>query len=120
MLVGTLLTDLGIFLNWGFVLLNLCPIWLGLSALGYLGTGWGSRNITKQALDGGYAAVIQYCISKESDVRDTGSAYEDEKRLWSFYRILHLILIKERRNPLSERSEVKDVRGRTSRLSPRD
>ncbi|MBD2314890.1 hypothetical protein H6G20_24790 [Desertifilum sp. FACHB-1129] len=38
-LSGALLTDLGIFLNWGIILLNLCPLWLGISALGYLCTG---------------------------------------------------------------------------------
>nr|WP_219907592.1 hypothetical protein [Aphanothece hegewaldii] len=46
MLVGMFVTDLGIYLNWGIVLLNLCPIWLGLSAIGYLGTGWGIQSRT--------------------------------------------------------------------------
>jgi hypothetical protein len=46
MLVGIIITNLGIFLNWGWVLLNLCPIWLGLSAIGYLGTGWGIQSRT--------------------------------------------------------------------------
>jgi hypothetical protein len=31
MLLGLLLTDLGIFLGWGKVLANLCPLWLGMS-----------------------------------------------------------------------------------------
>lgn len=39
MLGGALLTDLGIFLQWGAILVNLCPLWLGLSAIGYLCTG---------------------------------------------------------------------------------
>lgn len=39
MIVGMGLTDAGIFLHWGDVLLNLCPLWLGLSAIGYLLTG---------------------------------------------------------------------------------
>ncbi|MGA7935655.1 MAG: hypothetical protein WCA35_19045 [Kovacikia sp.] len=46
MLFGLLLTDLGIFFSWGFVLLNLCPLWLGLSAIGYFCTGWGLRSCT--------------------------------------------------------------------------
>jgi len=46
MLAGMLLTDLGIFLNWGSILLNLCPLWLGLSAIGYLGTGIGIESRT--------------------------------------------------------------------------
>lgn len=35
MLMGTVLTNLGIFWHWSIVLANLCPLWLGLSALGY-------------------------------------------------------------------------------------
>ncbi|WP_199320503.1 hypothetical protein [Leptolyngbya sp. FACHB-261] len=35
MLFGLILTDLSIFLCWGQVLTRLCPLWLGLSALGY-------------------------------------------------------------------------------------
>ncbi len=41
MLGGVVLTDLGIFLAWGEVLMRLCPLWLGLSAVGYLCTGLG-------------------------------------------------------------------------------
>jgi hypothetical protein len=44
--VGVILTDLAVFVGWGEVLLNLCPLWLGLSALGYLCTGWGVRSRT--------------------------------------------------------------------------
>ena len=38
---GVVLTDTGIFLAWGEVLIHLCPLWLGLSAVGYLCTGLG-------------------------------------------------------------------------------
>lgn len=44
MLGGVVITDLGILLSWGQVLMNLCPLWLGLSAMGYFGTGWGLRS----------------------------------------------------------------------------
>lgn len=46
MLLGLVLTDLGIFLGWGWVLMNLCPLWLGLVAIGYLSTGLGMRSRT--------------------------------------------------------------------------
>jgi hypothetical protein len=46
MLLGVALTDLSIFLGWGEVLMRLCPLWLGLVALGYLGTGLGMRSRT--------------------------------------------------------------------------
>lgn len=46
MLLGVALTDLSIFLGWGEVLMGLCPLWLGLVALGYLGTGVGMRSRT--------------------------------------------------------------------------
>lgn len=41
MLVGLVITDLSIFFSWGQVLINLCNLWLGLSALGYFITGIG-------------------------------------------------------------------------------
>lgn len=44
MLLGLVLTDLGIFLGWEKVLANLCPLWLGISGLGYLGTGFAVRS----------------------------------------------------------------------------
>lgn len=44
MLAGVILTDLGIFLGWGEILIHLCPMWLGLSAAGYLLTGVGLRS----------------------------------------------------------------------------
>jgi len=46
MLFGLVVTDLGIFLGWGEVLMNLCPLWLGLIALGYFCTGVGMRSRT--------------------------------------------------------------------------
>lgn len=39
MLVGLLITDLGIILIWSGVIAHLCALWLGLSALGYCCTG---------------------------------------------------------------------------------
>lgn len=44
MLAGVVLTDLSIFLSWGEILMRLCPLWLGLSALGYFCTGLGMRS----------------------------------------------------------------------------
>ena len=44
MLLGLLLTDLGIFLGWEKVLPNLCHLWLGISGIGYLGTGFAVRS----------------------------------------------------------------------------
>ncbi|BDA72575.1 hypothetical protein RIVM261_008830 [Rivularia sp. IAM M-261] len=46
MLIGIILTDLGISFGWGEILLNLCPLWLGLSATGYLCTGLAVRSRT--------------------------------------------------------------------------
>jgi hypothetical protein len=46
MVGGLALTDLGIFLGWGEVLMRLCPLWLGLSAIGYFCTGLGMRSRT--------------------------------------------------------------------------
>ncbi|AFZ08257.1 hypothetical protein Osc7112_3920 [Oscillatoria nigro-viridis PCC 7112] len=44
MLLALLLTDLAIFLSWGKVLANLCPLWLGMSGIGYFGTGFAVRS----------------------------------------------------------------------------
>jgi hypothetical protein len=44
MLLGLVLTDFGIFLGWEKVLANLCPLWLGISSIGYLGTGFAVRS----------------------------------------------------------------------------
>ncbi|MDJ0798937.1 MAG: hypothetical protein QNJ51_19310 [Calothrix sp. MO_167.B12] len=46
MLLGVVLTDLGIFLSRGIILSNLCCLWLGLSAIGYFCTGLGMRSRT--------------------------------------------------------------------------
>ncbi|HBL11503.1 MAG TPA: hypothetical protein DD379_08870 [Cyanobacteria bacterium UBA11162] len=43
-IAGVVLTDLSIFLGWGELLIRLCPMWLGLSALGYFCTGLGMRS----------------------------------------------------------------------------
>ncbi len=39
--IGLALTDYSIFTGWGEVMLNLGPLWLGLTAIGYLITGFG-------------------------------------------------------------------------------
>lgn len=44
MLGGVALTDLAIALSWGWLLMHLCHLWLGLSALGYFGTAIGVRS----------------------------------------------------------------------------
>lgn len=44
MLVGTAITDLSLSLGWGTVLGHLCALWLGISGMGYLITGWGLRS----------------------------------------------------------------------------
>ncbi|MEG4938855.1 hypothetical protein [Microcoleus sp. F4-D5] len=44
MLLALLLTDFAIFLSWGKVLANLCPLWLELSGIGYFLTGWAVRS----------------------------------------------------------------------------
>lgn len=44
MLSGLVITDLSIFLGWSGMLLQLCPLWLALNAVGYLGTGWRMRS----------------------------------------------------------------------------
>ncbi|MGK7927009.1 MAG: hypothetical protein AB4290_17495 [Spirulina sp.] len=45
MLVGLGITNWGIFGSIGIILINLCPLWLGLSAIGYMvmGLGMGSK-----------------------------------------------------------------------------
>lgn len=44
MITGVVLTDLSIFLSWGEILMHLCPMWLGISAVGYICTGVGMRS----------------------------------------------------------------------------
>ncbi|BAZ65867.1 MAG: hypothetical protein KME28_17470 [Pelatocladus maniniholoensis HA4357-MV3] len=46
MVGGVTLTDLGIFCGWGTVLMHLCPLWLIISAAGYLLTAWAVRSRT--------------------------------------------------------------------------
>lgn len=46
MLMGILLTDMGIFFHYGIVLINLCPLWLTISGVGYLVTGFGVKSRT--------------------------------------------------------------------------
>lgn len=44
MSVGIILTDIAIAYHWGFMLSHLCELWLILSIVGYLFTGWGMRS----------------------------------------------------------------------------
>ena len=44
MVGGVVITDLGILQGWGQILMHLCHLWLGLSALGYFCTGVGLRS----------------------------------------------------------------------------
>ncbi len=44
MLGGVAITDLSIMWGWGIVLMHLCHLWLGLSAMGYFCTGLGLRS----------------------------------------------------------------------------
>ena len=46
MISGLVLTDCSIFAGWGGLLLHLCDLWLGLSAIGYFCTGLGLRSRT--------------------------------------------------------------------------
>lgn len=44
MLLGAISTYQGIFSGWSWALIYICPLWLGLSGLGYLVTGVGLRS----------------------------------------------------------------------------
>jgi hypothetical protein len=46
MLTGLTVSDLSIFLGWGEVLMQLCPLWLALTAIGYMCTGLLMRSRT--------------------------------------------------------------------------
>jgi hypothetical protein len=46
MLIGLGITNIGIFCSIPVILVNLCPLWLGLSALGYVAMGWGMYSRT--------------------------------------------------------------------------
>ncbi|WP_088243047.1 hypothetical protein [Calothrix rhizosoleniae] len=64
MCAGVAITDLGIFLGWGAVLMNLCPLWLGVTAIGYLLTAWGVRSRAFLLMTGihlGGLVLLPYC-----------------------------------------------------------
>lgn len=44
MVTGVAITNLSICLGWGWLMTQLCPLWLGLNALGYLYTGLKMRS----------------------------------------------------------------------------
>ena len=46
MLLGVGITNIGIFCSVPGILINLCPLWLGLSAFGYIVMGWGMYSRT--------------------------------------------------------------------------
>lgn len=56
--LGLIITDLGIFYGWPWVLMNLCPLWLILVALGYVCTGLGLRSRTLMIIGGLHAGSI--------------------------------------------------------------
>ncbi len=60
MLAGLILTDLGIFLAWSWVLVNLCSLWLGLVALGYLCAGLAVRS--RAILATGFAHLLAILV----------------------------------------------------------
>ncbi len=64
MLGGVALTDMGIFFGWVEVLMRLCPLWLGLCAVGYLCTALGVRSRTflfMAIIHAGGIAVLPLC-----------------------------------------------------------
>ncbi len=68
MLVGVIVTDLGIFLGWGQVLMRLCPLWLGLSAVGYIVTAWAVKSRTfliAAAIHSLGILLLPYCGGKQ-------------------------------------------------------
>lgn len=61
---GVALTNLAILNTWSVVLLNLCPLWLGLCAVGYGITGWGLRSramFLTGAVHGGAIGLLPWC-----------------------------------------------------------
>jgi hypothetical protein len=44
MMAGVAITDWGVYQSQANILVHLCPIWLGLSAVGYIATGLGLRS----------------------------------------------------------------------------
>lgn len=65
MLGGVAITDFGIYFGLGTILMHLCHLWLGLSAIGYFCTGWGLRSrafIISGAMHLLGMAILPYCI----------------------------------------------------------
>lgn len=65
MLGGVVITDLSILGGWGQILMHLCPLWLGLSALGYFVTGWGLRSrafMIAGIFHLGGILILPYCL----------------------------------------------------------
>lgn len=46
MIIGLAITDFGIFGGIGIILMNLCPLWLGITAMGYIVMGIGMSSQT--------------------------------------------------------------------------
>ncbi|MGA1474852.1 MAG: hypothetical protein ACO4AI_06740 [Prochlorothrix sp.] len=66
MAIGTVLTDWAVIQAWGWVLVNLCELWLGLCAVGYGISGWGMRSralLLTGAVHGGAIGVLPWCGS---------------------------------------------------------
>jgi hypothetical protein len=57
MVIGIVVTDITTAYHWGFMLSHLCELWLILSIIGYLLTGWGMRS---RAF---FIATIIHCIT---------------------------------------------------------
>jgi hypothetical protein len=62
MLAGMGLTDLSITFGWGGYLMRLCPIWLGLCAIGYIGSGLGLGSRALVLTGGLHIAAIPLLI----------------------------------------------------------
>lgn len=63
MVTGAVLTCASIFYGWGQVLMNICPLWLGLSAIGYGLTGLRMRSrlfLVMSLLHVGAIALLPY------------------------------------------------------------
>ncbi|MFM7425952.1 MAG: hypothetical protein ACKO7W_13335 [Elainella sp.] len=44
MLLGTVITDLSLWCSWSRIVMEICPLWLGICDVGYLITGLGMRS----------------------------------------------------------------------------
>ena len=65
MLGGMAITDLGIYYGSGTILMHLCHLWLGLSAVGYFCTGFGLRSrafMMSGLFHIAGIAILPYCI----------------------------------------------------------